>query len=563
MAGEVIMTYGDYRFDPVPLMDVTKEFSRGANKEVTGVTYRATLTGSVVAGRGINSDETGTNGIIQIDRLQDALMEGISSAMQPDVGADDCEDGEEQITGRANFRVTCNGEQIWDASGVRFNSINFASGPWVDKSDYTIELEWDGSGVSGQNLSDFQESWSMSPAENTNYYEFDLGAPTGVGQMSYLEKHVPTWNVSHSVSAVGKADVDSQGCVKKGAADIAAEEVYTYLGLDQNVVKGMCVFCFKEGVHAWNHSRSIERDEVAGSYAVTETWLVRPSGINSSTENNPWQDTYTVDIAKGTQAAITTATIRGTIQGFEEVEYCSGTDPCVDGMYAVASSKYENAKRGFDATQERIVDSPSQPFQENLIFRRMNYFASGEAYRPMNLNHTDHSITHDPANGAINYSFTFNDKPKLCGVETIYENYSISDTNQADRIAEIGVIGRVAGPILQSLGTSTVRRRSINIEMVVAPNLTPYASPTLVQSAIEGCGSGCDALGAAPSLAAEAIVSSFDPAGCTKTGIADPTTYISFKTADSESWEPLTGKYSRRVDFTFTECPSGAGYTGV
>ena len=91
--------------------------------------------------------------------------------------------------------------------------------------------------------------------------------------------------------------------------------------------------------------------------------------------------------------------------------------------------------------------------------------------------------------------------------------------------------------------------------MVVVPNLTPYVDPEPVQSAIEGCGSGCDALGAAPSQAAETIISSFDPSRCGDN-------ILSFKTGDSENWEPLTGKYSRRVDFTFTECPTGVGYTG-
>ena len=113
----MLMTYGTYEFDPVPLMDVTKEFTRGTNKQITGITYRATLTGSVVAGRGVNAD-SGDNGIIQVDRLQDKMMEGIASAMQPDVGSDDCEDSEEQITGRANFRVACNDEQIWDAYSI-------------------------------------------------------------------------------------------------------------------------------------------------------------------------------------------------------------------------------------------------------------------------------------------------------------------------------------------------------------------------------------------------------------------------------------------------------------
>ena len=31
MTDSVIMKYGDYQFDPVPLMNVTKEFARGKN----------------------------------------------------------------------------------------------------------------------------------------------------------------------------------------------------------------------------------------------------------------------------------------------------------------------------------------------------------------------------------------------------------------------------------------------------------------------------------------------------------------------------------------------------
>jgi hypothetical protein len=547
MTDSVIMKYGDYQFDPVPLMNVTKEFARGKNQEITGITYRATLQGSVVAGRGVNSDGTGANGIGQVDILQDELIEGMIAF--PGAGAVACPDEAQKVHGIATFDVKCGVTELWYATGVRVNSIDFDAGVWVDKSDYTIELEWDGTGLPGLNISDFTESWSISPAENTSYFDIYTINPTG-STLDYEERHVPTWNVTHDVSAVGKATVDSSGCVVKASAQVAAEDIHGYLGLDEEIVKGMCVLCFKDGVHAFNHSRSVERDEVVGSYSVSESWLVRPSGL---TDNMPlYDDTYTVDIQKGTQAAVTSATIRGNIQGFQETAFCSGTDPCVDGSYNVASHKYENAKSGLQAAVARLHAS----YPDTVIYRRMNYFASGDAYRPFNHGPTEHTITHDPGNGAISYSFTYNDKPKLCGIDTIFENFTISDTNQSDKIAEIGVIGRASGPIIQSLGTTTARRRSVSIDLVVVPNLTDFASPSPSQSAQLGCGSGCVSLGAAPSEAANAVVASFDPASCGQE-------LTSYKTEDTENWEPLIGKYSRRVGWVFTACPTGAGYTGV
>tara|TARA_Y100000004_G_scaffold56052_1_gene62420 strand:- start:1047 stop:2708 length:1662 start_codon:yes stop_codon:yes gene_type:complete len=549
------MTYGDYRFDPVPLINVTKEFSRGKNRQITGLVYKATLTGSVVAGKGVNTNNPDQNGIVEIDSLQDQLFEGLTVLHNDD--SDACGENQQKVDGFAHFNVTCGGETLWDVSGVRVNSIEFEADVWVDKSDYTIELEWDGSGISGLNVEDFQETWDMSPAENTNYFELGYTAATGSSMSDYYEKHTPTWNLTHTLSAIGKPVVDEDGCVTKSGSTVAAEGIQQFLGFDENVAKSNCVLCFDAGVFAWNHSRSVERDEVAGRFGVTETWLVRPSGINGSTESLPYSDTFSVDVQKGTQAAVTTATIRGTVEGYQETFFCSGAspledDPCAGGQYGVLTNKYDNAKIGLDNARARI----NSQFAETLIYRRMNYFASGEAYRPMNVNPTEHTITHDPAAGTIQYSFTFDDKPKLCAANSLYENYTINDTNQADRIAEIPVIGRVAGPILQSLGTSTVRRRNLAIDLVVAPNLTPYDEPTAVQSATEGCGSGCDSLGAAPSDAADIVIASFNPASC------DPD-ILSFKTEDSENWEPLTGKYSRRVVWTFTECPSGVGYTGV
>jgi len=393
------------------------------------------------------------------------------------------------------------------------------------------------------------------------------------------EINYPVWNVSHTVAAVGKAVFDKDGCKKKSATESAREFVVTKLGFNSDVVKSECILGFDE-VKEYNHSRTVEQDEAAGRFSVTESWLVRPSGDGDhyKTYDTEAKDTWSVDIQRGTNAAITTATIRGTIQGFEDVHF-SESDTNLDepgwaaatgvaifgmvatgtlssdcsGVYRVARSKLDTAKEHLEKIRSVFQDYDDLDFpNDTIIYRRMNYFASGESFRYMNPRPVDHSIAYSPANGTINYSYTFNDKPFLSIPNTIFENVAINDTNATDKVAEIGVIGRPLGPILQSLGTVTSQKRTVSVDVVVKP--TGYVKAKgfgsnlpFTASGIGMSVSGCGYLAQAPSVEVNNWITSFNPSYCNN-GL------LVYKTEDTENWEPMTGKYGRRVSWVFTPC---------
>ena len=592
------MSYGSYFFDPVPQMNVVKEFTRGSDKEITGSTFRVTLNGTLVAGRGVNSSAA-VRGLTEIDHLQDLLLEGLSCT-----GVTNQELQKEGIfspmpeceTGAQHFFVECDGNTIWDASGVRVNTITFEQGNWHDICNYSVELEFEGSGVCGSgvgtNVTDQTETWQITPSTEDSFYDIVIHS-TGITDAHMREINYPVWTVTHSVSAAGNPTFDKSGCKKKSATDNAREFVVTKLGFNSDIVKSECILGFDE-VKEYNHSRTVETDESAGRFSVTETWLVRPSGDGDhyKTYDSAAQDVWSVEIQKGTNAAITTATIRGTIQGFQDTHYAesdenldepgwaaatgeaifgmqtdSGLSSECSGVYRVARSKLDTAKEHLDKIKSVFQDYDDSDFpNDTIIYRRMNYFASGDSFRIMNPRPTDESISYSPANGTINYSFTFNDKPFLSIPNSIFENITINDTNAADKIAEIGVIGRPLGPILQSVGTVTSQRRTVAIDIVVKPtgyvpakgfgaNLPAIGfveddegEPTDVMTNQQDISvSGCGYLSQAPSEHVNNWIESFNPKYCNN-GL------IVYKTEDSENWEPMLGKYGRRVSWVFTPC---------
>ena len=113
------MMYGDYTFSPVPLVSINKDFEKTGDGQILGTTFRVTLEGSLVPGA------TGVNGIAAIAEEQDRLMAAFAGSGQ----------GYE-------FKVACGNAELISCF-PRINSVNLDAGPWIDVSDYVIELEYD------------------------------------------------------------------------------------------------------------------------------------------------------------------------------------------------------------------------------------------------------------------------------------------------------------------------------------------------------------------------------------------------------------------------------------
>ena len=113
------------------------------------------------------------------------------------------------------------------------------------------------------------------------------------------------------------------------------------------------------------------------------------------------------------------------------------------------------------------------------------------------------------------------------------ENITINDTLPGDLIAQLTVLGRANGPLLQSIGTkSPALQRTLSIEAVVAPS------------------TGCTAsflLDARPTGDVDTLVSAIE---------ADLTGSYSqvFRTSDSSSWNPKNGRFSQNVTWTYSDC---------
>ena len=115
----------------------------------------------------------------------------------------------------------------------------------------------------------------------------------------------------------------------------------------------------------------------------------------------------------------------------------------------------------------------------------------------------------------------------------------MSDSNATDIFAELTVLGRPTGPVMQSIGTITSKKREVTLDATMPANSLICDCPT--------------ATGQMPSVEAENILLTFRPDIC---GAGHGLSLTIFKHLDSENWNPTTGKYSRQMGWTYTTCGS-------
>ena len=147
LTNSAYMQYGKYTFTPIPLISMGKEITRtpaGATPgEVNSMTLQGTLT----------PYPTGAGSLSDIVKLQDDLKEAFSP------------------TGLGSELIVKCGESELIAIRPLVKSISFAEGPWVDRSDYTIELEYYASGEAFgvDQVKDFSENFSIEKADGNCY----------------------------------------------------------------------------------------------------------------------------------------------------------------------------------------------------------------------------------------------------------------------------------------------------------------------------------------------------------------------------------------------------------
>lgn len=486
MADVTTMTYGAYSFRPVPLMTLSNELQKPADQgEIIGEAYSISLRGTLII-------PSGSGSIVQIRQKQDELLTAFSG------------------DGRL-FELKCGSTTLLQAY-PRIRSVSFDEGIWVFQSPYTIELEFDelapGSGTSF--LQDASEDWSVEFGEQSKW-AWTLPAGSGADTNPYRLR------ITHSLSATGKSRYNAAGLQVK-AWQHARNYVIPRLGINTGYISNSGVFNMNAGsFSAYDHVRSIQSNEKAGTYSVTESWLVQETGLGG-VPGNAIED-FTISLRQTTDSDLTFVGIEGTIQGVESRTY--GVNP---GDFTISETKYASASGTWNTVKNRLLG------RSNLLLDTV------ATTRDLNIIPLSTSVGHNPNTGSISYSYEYNDRPANCVVGAKSETITITDTYPTDVFARLTVLGRAAGPVLQDLSTQTESTRSLSIEVVMAP---ATGCPT--------AGNVAAFMAQKPTAAVNVLISAIE---------ADLSGNYSqfFKTEDQESWSPKDGRYSRNIGWLYQNC---------
>jgi len=353
--------------------------------------------------------------------------------------------------------------------------------------------------------------------------------------------------------------------------------------------------------YLYNHLRNTNFSVDAGSYEVNDTWLALPTGI-------PFVEDYTVDCSTDNKN-IKTVRVQGTIKGltladtnFEqarEPKYLnptSGTNNIslysgmivepkgiygstngidtiqrlndfdyTSSLHDINKHKYLNALSGWlydvkpylyrracivvDSIDRNESNYPYNKYTTPYTISKPNPIFSHE--RLLNINPVRYNEDHDPRKGYISYTCEFSNKfTYLSGV--LSETIRINDNGPADVINEAFVLGRRLGPALQNLGSRTSSKKDLTIEVTVMPPMTiagfvlnnkecPLYTGGTIYSGITG------------------LIGEFKPFSSTRSnnlfgGASVNTSGTAYLSADSSTWDPIQGKYTRNVSWIYQHC---------
>lgn len=433
----------------------------------------------------------------------------------------------------------------------RVLSVNFTEGQYITKSEYTIELEADyllrgnfddeakyvdyegtvaGSGDLATNLTiqslldgkdtafiqDYSESWGLE-------------ADDAVGESPDNPR---SYRISHNLSATGKTVYVPQGVGLNDKEIPAWEQARNFVqqrlasnpsGYYPNVAGqiGSGTVNLVSSYGGYNHIRTENIDVTAGSYSVSENWLLS-SGL--STEN------FNMSTSTSNTDPFVTVQIDGSIKGLSSITpNMSGGLGFGDPETVAKSGAYSNAINKYNA----ISNSGQFGLTSDVYKRANNMVAVALNSQPVSV-----SLQTNQYTGEIGYSLSFNNRPTNIISGVIAESIQVNDTYPGDIFAVIPVLGRQTGPILQYIGGRTEYKRDVSINLTMDYTKIPYGKersslilkkPSLVQPTANQIAE---------------LLGELSPAG-------EPGVRKYFVSPPSESWSPKEGTYSFNISWTY------------
>jgi hypothetical protein len=360
---------------------------------------------------------------------------------------------------------------------AKVNSVNFEEGIWVDTCRYSISLTADylidsnnnvtidgipSSGnidtpVNGRKtvtelflssglIEDFNDTWSIETDESNGSIVAGKFMPR-------------SYRLTRNMSATGKniygfpAPDPPNPLNRKQAWEHARDFIKyhvdnsggVYSSSINDILSSGLLLNMPSGYAGFNHIRSENLDKAAGTYSISDTYILSPSG-ERSLEN------YSLSIQSGRDNPFTKVSIDGNIKGLSPL---AASGYLASGQ---VETPYDNAYDKY----LKISNSGQFGVGCDLYKRANNSVASKLNAQPNSI-----SLGVNETNGEITYNLEFDNRPTNYFSGVLSESINIQDTYPGDVFSVIPVIGRPTGPVLQYIGGRTEYKRDVTIEILI------------------------------------------------------------------------------------------------
>jgi len=480
---------------------------------------------------------------------------------------------------------------------------------------YNVDLEYYEKADNQDGLiTSCSDSWSIEPMEDYFWEDISLSYTgntdpsagrkgSSPGTSSIYVKNIPQFRLSHRVSArgeIGSGICASSQSIAGSGYFMAYREAQKWVKqrLDKpwnsNNNDGAYIGSYATpagNLWLFNHVRSTNFSMTEGSYEITDTWLAMPTGITHLED-------YTIDISSD-EKFVKTVRVQGNIKGLDiaidaKIKGDSSLTPDTTGQIKLpeATTAHKTGATALNAVDANVTASMQTYRYQNALIAwhsgvKNSLYARASAVTNRSAGYSTHYATngasiantynrdnptanpvyhsdrmlnvipwattegHDPKRGVITYSYEYNNKYTLMS-GVISENITVTDNAPVDVVAEVFVLGRKLGPVLQALGAKTSCTKDVSIEIVTMPvtGLDQYFMSN----------SACPMFTGSTLYAnIQRIVEGLKPFG-----VRDATVFGSasrgagtgqvYLDRDTQSWNPTEGRYTRNVSWKYQQC---------
>jgi hypothetical protein len=529
----LVFSYGDYIFNPKPLFTIGKEYIKTPSHMGLGSRYTMTINGHIIPDTGtvpFGDPKAGLqkvfSGVEDIHRAFDNDFKLLH--LHCEATADSIISGYPRIT---SF------------------DVEHASDNYVIRADYTIVLDLPslkgsgfdpvgpiGSGYSpgcGVDDLDFGASGIISYSDEftVEFLDERLGGDLNGGGLDLGE--IPSiFSIQRSITAQGDsmATADSASVCDPYLHpwERAKAFIEPRLGIPPEA-SGLTGLLCPAGSFL-NNFRSINVNKTEGTFSVNQSYITVTGGL-------AYED-FQINTSQTLGEPYVTVTVDGTVNGLTDITYSGlSTDVCPPSgvpKFLNALSHWSGSISGGILGRAQQVYGVTELMSGHVGWESAAV-PYGGAINSLPLTKT---VGYNPIAGTVTYSYTYDNRPVHCYEHAIIEDITFSTTEPDDVFASLTVLGKISGPLYQTIGTVGHRTKDMSINAVL---------PMETDCCILTGGSCTDFNFFVPPASYDALVLQYE-------AILDATYAQVFVTSSSKTWEPKTGRFTLNQSWTVGKC---------